>query len=190
MASHKVRTSNAEITAAVRKAGRLQEPLAIWVESRESADGEVLTVRFDDGTSISFRCAEIEGLQGASISDSRNVEIIGNGTGLHWPLLDLDLYLPALRQRILGTKAWMRQIGRKGGTVKSDVKCRSSQSNGRKGGRPSKVKVIVSKKIQAFASESLSVSQRRCPYRFELSVFAFACNLAADAPVRPLPRLT
>ncbi|MEO8662307.1 MAG: DUF2442 domain-containing protein [Bryobacteraceae bacterium] len=61
------------------------------------------------------------------------VEILGNGTGLHWPELRLDLYVPSLLRNIYGTKRWMAQLGRRGGMVKSPGKRKASQTNGRKG---------------------------------------------------------
>jgi hypothetical protein len=42
---------------------------------------------------------------------------------------------------VLGTKAWMAELGRAGGRVKSAAKSRAARRNGAKGGRPRKRKV-------------------------------------------------
>ena len=78
----------------------------------------------------------LEGLQKASKEQISEVKILGNGTGLHWPALNLDHYVPSLLRHIYGTKRWMAEIGRSGGSAKTIAKRKASQANGLKGGRP------------------------------------------------------
>jgi Protein of unknown function (DUF2442) len=75
-------------------------------------------------------------LQSATKDQIARVEILGNGTGLHWSDLNLDHYVPSLLRRIYGTKNWMAKIGRSGGSVKSVAKKKAARVNGLKGGRP------------------------------------------------------
>jgi hypothetical protein len=78
-------------------------------------------------------------LQGASAVDLAGVEVDGLGFNLHWPALDVDLYVPALVAGIFGTRAWMtRELARVAGQAKSPAKAATSRSNGAKGGRPRK----------------------------------------------------
>ncbi|MBV9511761.1 MAG: DUF2442 domain-containing protein [Caulobacteraceae bacterium] len=49
----------------------------------------------------------MEDLQGAADEDLARVEVNGLGFNLHWPTLDVDLYVPALVAGIFGTRAWM-----------------------------------------------------------------------------------
>jgi Protein of unknown function (DUF2442) len=79
---------------------------------------------------------DLQGLQSATKEQIAQVEILGNGTGLHWPALNLDYYVPSLLRRIYGNKKWMAAIGRSGGSVKSLAKKRAARVNGLKGGRP------------------------------------------------------
>jgi hypothetical protein len=58
--------------------------------------------------------------------------------GLYWPLLDADLHVPSLLKGILGTRQWMRELGKAGGSVRSEKKAQSSKNNGKLGGRPRK----------------------------------------------------
>jgi hypothetical protein len=70
--------------------------------------------------------------------------IIGNGTGLHWSALDLDHYVPNLLGQVYGTKRWIAEIGRKGGTAKSPAKREASRVKGMKGGRPRQKRLAAS----------------------------------------------
>jgi hypothetical protein len=62
------------------------------------------------------------------------------GFGLHFPRLDADLYLPALLEGLLGSKAWAAsRMGQAGGKARTPAKQAASRANGRRGGRPQKV---------------------------------------------------
>jgi hypothetical protein len=67
------------------------------------------------------------------------IEISPAGWGLHFPKLDADVYVPALFEGIYGSKAWMKQLASRAGSVKSEAKAATSRENGKKGGRPRKV---------------------------------------------------
>ena len=87
-----------------------------------------------------FPTALVEDLQRAVDSDLAVIEIDGAGFNLHWPRLNVDLYVPALVAGIFGTKAWMtREFARMAGSAKSERKASASRSNGAKGGRPRKI---------------------------------------------------
>jgi hypothetical protein len=61
------------------------------------------------------------------------------GFNLHWPTLDVDLYVPALVSGIFGTRDWMsKQLARVAGQAKSPAKAAAARANGAKGGRPRK----------------------------------------------------
>jgi len=82
------------------------------------------------------RCKTMHGLAGAPRSKLASIEISPNGLGLHWPLLDADLYVPALIEGTFGSLRWMQQIGKLGGSRRSPVKAKASRENGKRGGRP------------------------------------------------------
>jgi hypothetical protein len=64
--------------------------------------------------------------------------VLGSGFGLHWEKLDADLSIPALIIGTFGSKAWMQELARRGGSVTSPTKAAAARSNGAKGGRPIK----------------------------------------------------
>jgi hypothetical protein len=67
------------------------------------------------------------------------IEISPSGFGIHFPKLDADLYLPALLEGLLGSRAWMAaRLGARGGKATSPAKISAARANGRLGGRPRK----------------------------------------------------
>jgi len=140
MARHKVITTSDEIDLALENARRQGEStLVAAVEYWSSPELDMLVLRLSDGRRHLIARENVEGLQGATPEQIAHVEILGGGTGLHWPELDFDLYVPALLQSVYGTRRWMAALGRRGGMAKSPAKRKSSQVNGRKGGRPKHV---------------------------------------------------
>ena len=81
----------------------------------------------------------VQDLSDASHDDLANVEVDGKGFNLHWPMLDADLYVPALVAGVFGTHDWMNKaLARRAGQTTSLAKAAASRSNGAKGGRPKK----------------------------------------------------
>ena len=55
------------------------------------------------------------------------------------PVIDADLYLPALLDGFLGSKTWMAaRMGQVGGRATTQAKQAAARANGRLGGRPRK----------------------------------------------------
>lgn len=105
----------------------------------DQATGRVV-VDLANGCSYAFPAQLVQDLQGASHGDLAGVEVDGQGFNLHWPALDVDLYVPALVAGIFGTRAWMaRELARVAGRATSPAKAAAARSNGAKGGRPRKV---------------------------------------------------
>jgi hypothetical protein len=134
---HKIVTTDAEIDRAIERAKYLQdEPRVAEVEYRPGPGLDLLILKLSDGRRRVIPREDLQGLQSATKQQIADVEILGNGTGLHWPALNLDHYVPALLRRVYGTKSWMAEIGRSGGSVTSVAKKRAARANGLKGGRP------------------------------------------------------
>src|ERR1035438_5129401 len=51
---------------------------------------DLVTLHLDDGVRISIPRGLLEGLQDASPAQLAKVEFLGRGTGIRWPLLDVD----------------------------------------------------------------------------------------------------
>lgn len=142
---HRIVTTDAEIDRAIERAKSLpSEPRVTEVEYRPGPGLDLLVLKLSDGRRHLIPREDLQGLQSATKEQVAQVEILGNGTGLHWPALNLDLYVPSLFRRIYGTKSWMAAIGRSGGSVKSAAKKRAARTNGLKGGRPRQKEVAAS----------------------------------------------
>ena len=88
---------------------------------------------------VSFSPADVQGLENAKPSQLAEIEISPSGFGIHFPALDADLYVPALLEGFLGSRAWMAsRLGQIGGRSRSKAKKAASRANGKLGGRPKK----------------------------------------------------
>jgi hypothetical protein len=95
-----------------------------------------IVITLEGGCELAFPVALVEGLADAPRSKLTKIKISPNGLGLHWPLLDADLYVPGLIEGAFGSHRWMQQIGKLGGSSRSSIKAEASRENGKRGGRP------------------------------------------------------
>jgi hypothetical protein len=83
------------------------EPRASAVQYDRTTDRVV--VELANGYSYVFPVRLVQDLHGASQDALADVEVDGAGLNLHWPTLDVDLYVPALVSRNFGKCTWMTQ---------------------------------------------------------------------------------
>ncbi|MFZ0733242.1 MAG: DUF2442 domain-containing protein [Candidatus Sulfotelmatobacter sp.] len=132
-------TTDSEIERAVERARRLRgEPLVKEVEYRSGPGLDLLVLKLSDGRRHVIPREDLQGLESATKEQISRIEILGGGTGLHWPDLNVDLYVPALLRGTYGNRQWMAKIGQQGGLATSPTKKRASRANGMLGGRPRK----------------------------------------------------
>ncbi len=135
MARHKVVTTDAEIEQALERAKRHdQDVRAISVEHVPALN--LLMVGLSNGRRLVLPLEDVQGLGGATHEQLQGYELLGRGTGISFPELDVDLYVPALIDGVYGNRSWMAELGRKGGTARTAAKRLASRANGAKGGRP------------------------------------------------------
>ena len=137
MGEHAVVITDAEIEAALERAKLHEhEPLAKTVEHVQELN--LLLVGLNNHRRLVLPMEDVQGLEKATHEQMQKYELLGRGTGIRFPDLDVDLYVPALMEGVYGNRRWMAELGRKGGGAKSAAKCLASQANGAKGGRPKK----------------------------------------------------
>ncbi|HEV2145954.1 MAG TPA: DUF2442 domain-containing protein [Longimicrobiaceae bacterium] len=125
--------------ARAEEAGRAadaSEPRAI--RARYDHERGRVEVELRNGCLFAFPAEMGQGLRGASPAELEQVEVTPSGYGLRWDGLDVDLAVPALMAGVFGTEAWMRELGRAGGSRTSAAKAAAARENGRRGGRPRK----------------------------------------------------
>ena len=99
----------------------------------------LIVISLKNGAFFSFPPTLVQGLAEATAEDLDDVWLDASGSSVHWERLDADFDITELVAGIFGTKAWMSQLGRKGGQATSEAKAKASRDNGKKGGRPKKL---------------------------------------------------
>ncbi|MGA9672834.1 MAG: DUF2442 domain-containing protein [Terracidiphilus sp.] len=135
MGEHKVITTDAEIEAALERT-KLRDSGPVAQRVDHVPDLNLLIVRLSNGRRLVLPVEDLQGLGQATHAQILNVELLGGGTGIRFPEIDVDLYVPALIEGVYGNRRWMAQLGKKGGSARSEAKRRAAQTNGAKGGRP------------------------------------------------------
>jgi hypothetical protein len=96
----------------------------------------LIIIHLANGCVFGFPPNHIKELINATEEELRNVTVTPQGTALHWDDLDAHYRLVGLLNGIFGTKTWMAELGRKGGSVSTTAKAEAARMNGSKGGRP------------------------------------------------------
>jgi len=137
MAEHDVVTSDAEIDAALHSAKlHRNELLAQTVEHIPGLN--LLIVGLSNHRRLVLPIEDLQDLGSATHQQLQNYELLGGGTGISFPGLDVDLYVPALIEGVYGNRRWMAQLGSKGGKARTEAKRKAARTNGAKGGRPAR----------------------------------------------------
>jgi hypothetical protein len=128
---------DAEFEAATRRAAQRLKKGPVAVAARYDALTGRVVIELDSGLEIGFRPQQAQGLEAATPAELGEIELSPSGQGLYFPALDADLYLPALLEGFLGSKAWMAaRMGQAGGRATTQAKQAAARANGRLGGRP------------------------------------------------------
>ena len=122
-----------------QRAKDLQARIPRAVSAHYDRQSRRIVVQLSSKLIVSFSPADAQGLEGAQPSQLKEIEISPSGFGLHFPALDVDLYVPGLLEGFLGSTAWMAsRLGQMGGRSRSKGKQAASRANGKLGGRPRK----------------------------------------------------
>ena len=122
-----------EVAEARGRLARSLEPRA--ASARYDRRLKKIVVALTNGADFSFPARLAQGLECADEDELAAVEILGNGYGLHWERLDVDLTVPGLLAGLFGTRRYMAQ---RAGQARSAAKAAAARANGAKGGRPRK----------------------------------------------------
>ena len=141
---NKIGTTDAEIDAAIARARKYEQDDP-RVERAEYQPGvDLVALYLKNGMIVAIPRELLQGLQNATLAQLRNIRLLGVGTGLDWPDLDVQHSVEGLMSGIFGNRRWMAEIGRTGGLATSPRKTEASRRNGRKGGRPKSTAALPS----------------------------------------------
>jgi hypothetical protein len=105
-------TTDAEIDAAIARARKFAKYDRRVVRATYSDASDRLLIQLDDGATYSLPRNLIQGLGGGQKKDLRRIQILNDGTGLLWPILDVAHYIPALLEGVYGSEKWMTALYR------------------------------------------------------------------------------
>jgi hypothetical protein len=128
---------DAEVDAALERA-KQDEDMVVAESIKYYPSLKVFIMNLSNGARQVLQKEHLQGLQNATSKQLADVEVWKPGTAIHWKQLNVDLYVPALLKGVYGTKQWMSQFARLGGSSKSKAKAAAARRNGAKGGRPRK----------------------------------------------------
>lgn len=108
-----VLTTDAEIDAAIRQA-RVYEKYDRRVTRVTYSDRtDRFTLNLDNGVSLTIPRSLLQGLADAEPATVQKIELLGRGTGLYWPVLDVAHSVSGLLVGIYGSEKWMSSLERK-----------------------------------------------------------------------------
>jgi hypothetical protein len=93
---------------------------------------------------------DLQGVETATAKQLQNIEILGRGTGINFPDIGAGFYVPSLIEGVYGNRRWMSELGKRGGSARTEAKQIASRANGAKGGRPRKV--VDTRKVDPVAA--------------------------------------
>ena len=125
-------------SAAVARGRERRARGELAASARYEADRNRVHVELVSGSAIAVPVKLLQGLSRAKPAQLQNVMVTGRGYGLYWPELDVDISVPDLIAGSLGTRAWMRELAKRGGRRTSAAKAAAARENGKQGGRPRK----------------------------------------------------
>jgi hypothetical protein len=122
-----------------KRAKEVQGSFPRAVSARYDRKNRSIEIQLSSNLKVSFSPRDAQGLEKATPSELKEIEVSPSGFGIHFPKLDADLYLPAILQGFLGSRSWVAsRLGQAGGKSRSIAKRSASRANGKLGGRPRK----------------------------------------------------
>jgi hypothetical protein len=133
--------SNDLFELADRRGEVLRQSAPRAVSARYHRRSGRIVIQLSSNLEVSFSPRDVQGLEYATPAKLQDIEVTPSGFGIHFPKLDVDLYVPAILEGFLGSKKWMAaRMGQLGGRARSAAKRAASERNGVLGGRPRKGK--------------------------------------------------
>lgn len=125
----RIAVTDADLDAALGRARRYEKYFRRVLKASYSKATDSIKLVLEDGTAYSMPRRLLQGLAGARASELRRIQIVGDGTGLLWPLLDISHYAPGLLQGVYGSEKWMMALYKQRPKPKLVEKAKSQKSS-------------------------------------------------------------
>lgn len=102
--------TDAEIDAAIARARSCAKYDRRLLKATYSSTSDRLRLVFEDGAIFALPRKLLQGLGNASPAQLRRIQILGDGTGLLWPLLDVAHHVASLVGGTYGNERWMTRL--------------------------------------------------------------------------------
>ena len=100
-----------------------------------------IVISLASGVQSAIAPRDAQGLENARQTELADAEISPSGLGVHFPKLNVDIYIPAVLQGFLDSKCWMAsETGKARSNASTDAKTTAARKHGKLGGRPKKVR--------------------------------------------------
>lgn len=106
----RVMTTDAEIDAAIEAARRAERFDRRVVRASYSDSTDSVFLLLENGVTHSIPRGLLQGLSQARPEEMNEIELLGRGTGLYWPALDVSHLVSGLLAGVYGSARWMKDL--------------------------------------------------------------------------------
>jgi len=106
----KVVTTDAEIDAAIQEARLFERYDQRVLQATYSSRDDRLVLLLEKGVTHTIPRRLLQGLSDAEPKVLNDIELLGKGTGLYWPALDVAHLVSGLLAGVYGSANWMKQL--------------------------------------------------------------------------------
>jgi hypothetical protein len=123
--------TDAEIdTASERAKSHDNDPLARTVQYVPLL--KILIIGLSNGRRIALPIADVPELSKATKKVLQNWELLGRGTAINFPDIDVALPIDGIIEGVYGKSRWMAELGQKGGSAKTPAKPTAARVGGKR----------------------------------------------------------
>jgi len=106
----KVVTADHEIEAAIETARRTERFDRRVIRALYSEGADMVVLQLENGVTHSIPRKLLQGLSEARPDQVSEIELLGSGTGLYWPALDVSHLVSGLLAGVYGSARWMKAL--------------------------------------------------------------------------------
>ena len=106
----RVATTDEEIDAAIENARRFERFDRRVVRATYLSSTDSVLLLLENGVSHNIPRRLLQGLSEANSDELNDIELLGRGTGLYWPALDVAHLVSGLLTGVYGSARWMEHL--------------------------------------------------------------------------------